>query len=238
MASGVTGVPGANPGGNQNLVPTTGGSPTPAIGGATNPLNPAFPAGGAMPTSTNPTQALMGTNVAGLMGANTKGKWNPRFLKDAGFTSGAADLLTAFLKNGAGFNPEVANALIASMQPQVERGTASILEQFGSMGLRGGTPAAVGLGDFLGQVNLNEGQIFAQLYEQSVQNYMNVLMGAKKPTTNTMAGLGSLMGGAGQLGQGIGSIIGASGGAAAAGGAAAGGGSAAATGLEVAMGFL
>lgn len=123
-----------------------------------------------------------------------------------GMSPQMSQLLYQFLSSGAGFNPQVAQAMIAALQPQIARGEANINEQFASQGLATGSPAAIGLADYMSQVNLNEGQIFAQMYEQSVQNYLSALtLGKTQPLPS---GLGALVGGIGQLGQGIGSIIG------------------------------
>ncbi len=126
---------------------------------------------------------LGGFNLASMFGL---GSGDPNaahnFVKamhKAGFSSGVAGQLWNFLQSGAGFNPQVAQAMIDAMQPQVKRGEADILEQFGSKGLGMSSAAAIGLGDYLSQVNLNEQAIFAQMIEQATQNYMQVLMGGK-----------------------------------------------------------
>lgn len=237
------GIPGANPGGVQNLVPTTGGTSVPAIGGSTNPMVPSFPSGSAMPSpssgmstsggSTDPLiQALLGLSPAGP-GAATGPQGNigglsihdlVGYFHKAGFPSGIGYLLANFLAGGAGFSPEVAKAMLAALQPGIERGQASIVEQFGGMGLRYGSPAAIGLGDFMSQVTLDEGQILSQLYEQAVQNYMQVLLAGKKGQQSS--GIGSIIGGVGSL---ISALSTLGGGAAAGGAAAASGGAAAAS---------
>lgn len=191
---GMTGMPGSNPGGSQISVPAPGNSNTPAIGGSNNPFLPSFPSGTNTPpitssinqaNPTNATSTLGGSNVASLLGFGN-GTSNPlhditKALHKAGFSAGIAGELANFLQSGAGFNPAVAQALIAAMQPQINEQMATLEEQFGGMGLRAGSPMGVALGDFMGQVNLNEGQIFANLYEQSVQNYLNVLLAGKGP---------------------------------------------------------
>ena len=106
-----------------------------------------------------------------------------------------------FLTSGAGFNQSAINNLFAAMQPQIERGTESLMNQFSATGNRFGSGAQIGLGDYLSQVNLNQGQIESQLYEQGINNYLNVLMGtagqqaqtkANSPSTldNILSGLG------------------------------------------------
>lgn len=158
--------------------------------------------------------------------------------KNAGFSKGLAGLLTAFLQNGAGFNPQIAQALINAMQPQVDRGLAQIQEQFGVEGLGMSSPAAIGMGDFLSQVNLNEEQIFAQMQEQATQNYMEVLLAGKQQPKQP-SGIGALLGGAGQLASAIPGLAGMAGiGGGAAASAAAGGGGAGADALMIALGLI
>src|SRR6266705_5912541 len=100
-------------------------------------------------------------------------------LKNA-YGDGMAHLLMDFLKGGAGFNQQAIDNLLASMQPGIERGTESLMEQFSTSGNRFGSGAQIGLADFLSQVNLNEGQLITQMYENSLNDYMNVLMGTSQ----------------------------------------------------------
>lgn len=192
---GMTGTPGANFGGTNVAVPTPASSNTPAIGGGSNPFLPSPVPGQAVPGSTSPIMTATpfggsggGNNLATMNPANLwgfgNGTNNPlhditKALQKAGFSAGIAGELANFLQSGAGFNPAVAQALIAAMQPGVQRKEADINEQFSAMGLRDGSPAAIAMGDFLSQEQLNEGKIWAELYEQSVQNYMNVLLAGK-----------------------------------------------------------
>lgn len=225
MGGFMTGIPGANPSGTQNTIPSVGGVATPAIGGSANPLGAPVPAGTSMPNASNPLSSLMGlspapagsqtgTNAQGgnLAGINMKDMTN--YFHKAGFPSGIGYLLSQFLAGGAGFSPQVAQAMLAALQPGVQRGEANILEQFGSQGMRTGSSAAIGLGDFMSQVTLDEGQILSQMYEQSVQNYMDVLLAGRKQGGSKLAGVGSLIGGIGSLVGGLSKtgIFGSSGG--------------------------
>lgn len=189
---GMTGMPGSNFGGTNvgAPLPAPGGTPSTPMGTTPSPFLPTPPTGQQVPgmtstMNTDPTSLLAGINPSQLWGL---GAGDPnaahnfvKAMRKAGFSSGVAGQLWNFINTGAGFNPAVAQALIAALGPGIERGEANIEEQFSAKGLREGSPAAIALGDFFGQVNLNEGQIFAQLYEQSVQNYMNVLLAGKGP---------------------------------------------------------
>jgi len=210
-------IPGMNPGGSSNLVPTTGTAQTPAIGGQSNPLLPTYPAGSAAPNLQFPANtgggdpnqlltALQGLNPGAPLGG-AGSQWTHTLtgaFHKAGFPSPIAGVLANFLAGGAGFNPDVAKSLLAALQPEIQRGQANIMEQFGSMGLRDSSPAAIGLADYSSRAVLNEGEILSQLYEQSVQNYMNVLLAGRVPE-NKQGGVGSMLGG---LMQGAGSLMG------------------------------
>lgn len=199
---GMTGLPGSNTGGTQTgaPAPSPSGTSTSPIGSNPSPFAPVPPTGQSVPSLTSPIATSNPSNfdVASLLGFG-QGTNNPlhditKALQKAGFSAGIAGELADFLKSGAGFNPAVAQALIAAMQPGIDRGQANILEQFSGMGLREGSPAAIGLGDFMSQVQLNEGQIWAQLYEQSVQNYMSVLESGKgKPPQNMFQNVNEML---------------------------------------------
>jgi hypothetical protein len=216
MATGMTGVPGSNPSGSQTTVgvdPNT----TAAIGGTSNPLQnmtamptgtsgvPSISALGALNPSGTTTQT--GTNA---QGGNIGGLGTSSIVeafRKAGYSSGDAYLIAQFLEGGAGYNPQVAQALIAALGPSIQAGQANIMEQFSAEGLRSSSPAAYGLGSFDAQVTLDEGQILSQLYEQSVQNYMDVLLGGKAGQPNALSGLGAIMGGAGSAIQGVSNLV-------------------------------
>lgn len=201
------GIPGSNPAGVQNTIPAPTGGTSGAIGNATNPLSSAT----AMPTGTSgipttsalaglsPTPSgsptVVGPGQSGSIGGLSTQDLLEAFRK-AGYSSGDATLIAQFLEGGAGYSPQVAQAMIAALGPQIEQGQANILEQFGSQGLRMSSPAAYGMASFNSQVVLDEGQILSQLYEQSVQNYMEVIMAGKRGGTQPTT-FGSLMAGGG-----------------------------------------
>jgi hypothetical protein len=207
------GLPGGNPGGGSNAVPTVGATPAPAIGGQTNPLTPAYPGGTngvplTFPAYGSPQQsqltALEGMSPApsGLAGDQNWMNAVKKAFHSAGFPSAIGDLLSQFLANGAGFNPQAIQSMLAALQPSIAQGQSNIMEQFGAEGLSSSSPAAIGLAGFNAQATLNEGQIISQMYEQSVQDYMTVLMGARKPS-NQQGGVGGLLGGLASISQGL-----------------------------------
>jgi hypothetical protein len=197
-------MPGANPTGVNIAVPSgPGGSSTynhflspspitPQLGSspfsmgtqaAQTPGAGAVPSGSAAGTPYVPSGAtanLISAGIAPSAGAGWTGSLQDlvKGFEASGMTRQMASLLGQFLMGGAGYNPQVANALIAQMQPSIERGQENLLEQFSAGGNRFGSGAQIGLGDYLANTNLDIGSVLSNLYEQSVQNYMNALMNA------------------------------------------------------------
>lgn len=122
------------------------------------------------------------------------------------YGDGMAHMILDFLTGGAGFNQQAISNLLASMQPGIERGEENLMEQFSATGNRFGSPAAIGLGDFESQVNLNEGELITQMYEQAVSNFMDVMMGTAdtgaKRIASSPSGLDSILQGIGLAGSG------------------------------------
>lgn len=197
-------MPGANFGGSNQAVPTAAGSSTPAVGGATNPFIPQSITGSSVPGPTsalNPSATLgfdpntaadvsaqYGVGGPGGNSTNSGTATDPANINQtafinsmhaAGIGPGVAQLLYSFLQSGAGFSQESMQAMIQALQPQVQQGQAQLQEQFSSLGMGESSPAAYAQASFDSQVQGQYGQIFSQMYEQSVQNYMNVLLGGK-----------------------------------------------------------
>lgn len=109
------------------------------------------------------------------------------------YGNGVAAAIMSFLQGGAGFNQNAINNLFAALQPGIERGTESLMEQFSTSGNRFGSGAQIGLADYLSQVQLNEGQLETQMYEKSVTDSLNTLMGISKGTETTLANSPGIM---------------------------------------------
>lgn len=185
-----------NIGGGGGTDPTTSNTDSRGGGGGGGG---SFPANGPAPTTGT---SAGGGNLANILGFNPSDQGAfISAMQQAGFGSGVAQLLWNFLSSGAGANAQEFQAMVAALQPQVNRGIANIQEQFGAEGLGSSSPAAIGQADFLSQVNLNEGQIWAQMQQQATQDYLQVLMGGK--STPLPSGLGALIGGAGSLAGGL-----------------------------------
>src|SRR5215831_6784075 len=79
------------------------------------------------------------------------------------------------LLSGQLFNPQVAAAYLNAQQPGIARGEASILGAFGDAGARFSSASALGLGDYESQVQLNQQQMLAQLYEHAQDQELSIL---------------------------------------------------------------
>jgi hypothetical protein len=129
------------------------------------------------------------------------------------YGAGLGTMLYNFLAGGAGFNQTAINNLIASLQPGFELDQQNLLSSFSAGGNRFSSGAQLGLSNLQGAEQLDVGNLETQMYEQSVQDFINVMLGA-------MSGSNARKLEAGQATSGlIGSLISAGGavGAAAAG---------------------
>jgi hypothetical protein len=123
---------------------------------------------------------------------------------------GVGDALQQFLNSGAGFNQNVVNAERNAAMPLEARGVENIMNAMGGHGLSGSSSAAIGVGDFESQFNAQLENMFAQQYEQSVQRYLDVLLGTKQDAkeNNAQGGgflsmFGSMFGDVGQIVSGL-----------------------------------
>lgn len=116
----------------------------------------------------NPSQTLFtnGMDTQGIIGdlMKTYGK-------------GYGSLLSGALFGGGGFNPAVAQAQMAAMMPGFIRSQNDLLSAFGAEGNRFSSGAALGLGDLAANFDLGQSQIFANEYEQGVNNILSLMTG-------------------------------------------------------------
>lgn len=145
-----------NFGGGVNQNPT--GSTTPVFGkDSTYTANGYFPStGGSTGLPGNPFPTLPNNAFNQLYG-------------------GLGPYLAQFINSGAGYNSNVLNSLINQIQPQVNRGLATLEATAGATGNRYGSAYQIGAADYLSQVNQNELGMASGLYENSVQNILNLL---------------------------------------------------------------
>lgn len=147
------------------------------VGPYSNPSTAPLPVGN-VNTGNNPQNAPVNAVAAGLGDPTTnKGQhdlWGN--LKNT-YGEGMATPLENFLNTGAGFNQQAINQLLAALQPGFNQAQNNLLQQFGSTGNRFSSGAQIGEADLMGQEQLDIGQIESQMYEQSVNDYLSVLMG-------------------------------------------------------------
>ena len=185
--------------GTSSSAQSSGNPLTAGFGGVAVPGS--FGANGPGPVSLTGAPAMPATNVGQAAGSAIGGMstMSPKDVSrmfdslKKSYGDGPAHAILNFLTSGAGFNQNAINNLFASMQPQIERGTETLMNQFSQTGNRFGSGAQIGLGDYLSQVNLNEGQLETQMYEQSINDYMNVLMGTSQQAAQTKANSPSMM---------------------------------------------
>ena len=125
--------------------------------------------------------------------------------------NGLGSTISSWLQNGAGFNPAIAQALIAQMNPQIAQGRANIMSEFGAAGAGDSSAAALGLSNYDAQSALNQNSILAQLFSQASQTENSDLMGLSQlgeqaaSSGGFWGNLGSILGGVGSLAMGLGS---------------------------------
>ena len=184
--------PGNNPTGMQYPVP--GSTTSAGVSIASNPYLPtaitattgttAVPgAPGAFPANTSPYSSTR--NIPSPMGNLDLNAIPDDRLQNIFGPMGP--LLKQLLGTQGGYNQQAVNALLAQMQPGIQRGEENLMEQFGAQGGRFSSSAQIGLGDYLSQVQLNEGDIMAQMYQQSYQNMMNEIIGLTGPAEQYQA---------------------------------------------------
>jgi len=90
------------------------------------------------------------------------------------YGKGTGQLLGNVIGGGL-YNPQVAAAYLNAQQPGIARGEAGILGAFGNAGARYSSAAALGLGDYESQVQLNQQQMLAQMYQNAQQMQLSEL---------------------------------------------------------------
>lgn len=126
------------------------------------------------------------------------------------YGDGTAHAIMDFLSTGAGFNQDAINNIFAALQPGYNRAQENLMTQFSTSGNRFGSGAQIGLADLMSQQQSAEGQIETQLYEQSINNYMDVLLSTGKDNAGRIASspstLDSILGGIGLGGSAAGGL--------------------------------
>lgn len=168
--------------GNTNPTGTNAGV---GYGGSSFPNYPIFgsPNNGVVSPSANSpvfgTSSMAGLST-GLATSLTGQPGNPgdHLYKELTSTYGKGMGATLFEQLTSGlFNPQVASAFLNAMQPGIAQGQTSVLDSFGAEGSRFGSAAALGVGNYQSQVNLNENQTLAGLYQNAQTEQLNLETG-------------------------------------------------------------
>lgn len=189
--------------------PTSNNAPLPIPGGYGNPTGANFGGFGSTAGQPFPTMPAYGgpaynapTFNAGNMGSLNSGlgfQWGKGHGSDiynrlgTAYGKGPGELLANILSGGL-YNPQVAAAFLNAQQPGIARGQANIEGAFGDAGARFSSAAAIGLGDYNSQVQLNQQQMLAQLYENAQQQELSLLQNVLPTLHQERADEGSWIG--------------------------------------------
>jgi hypothetical protein len=134
---------------------------------------------------------LAGLNAGIVPGYSGAGKDLYNMLGKA-YGKGTGAILGDLL-SGQLFNPQVVAAFLNAQQPGIARGEAAITGAFGDAGARFSSAAALGLGDYESQVQLNQQQTLAQMYENAQQQELSLLTGLLPTIHQERADQGGLL---------------------------------------------
>lgn len=97
------------------------------------------------------------------------------------FGGGLGATVLQALQTG-GFDPKVAQAFIQAMMPAESRGMESIANEFGNVGLRNSSAAAIGMGDFQTQFAQQIMATLAGMKENATNRQYSILQNTIAPT--------------------------------------------------------
>lgn len=167
-------------------------APPPIPGGFGNPTG--MNTGNFNTTPSANTGPFGATDFSNLSTGFNFGPYDTKFSNLVGkiYGQGAGSILNNIFTQGL-FNPQVASNLLNALQPGVSRGEADILNAFGAGGNRFSSSAALGLGDFESQVNLNQGQILSNLFQSDQAQQLSLLAGILPDLQKERANSGGLL---------------------------------------------
>jgi len=195
------------PSGSGLPFPTSNNAPQPIPGGWGNPTG--ANTGGnssSMPFPTMPSYGAPSYNVgsygtgAGLAGLSSGFSTNDpgrtqnlyNYLGKA-YGKGPGQLLGNMITQGL-FDPKIAAAFLNAQAPGIARGEAGIQSSFADAGARFSSAAALGLGDFHSQVQLNQQQTLASLFENAQKEQLDLLSGVLPSIHQERADEGGFLG--------------------------------------------
>lgn len=182
------------PSGGFNTPYSTSGVPGSTMSSPFGDFSSLFTANGTQ--SLNPSSLFGGSSSLGVPGSGGGFPGLPQVNGhdlDKIYGKGVGQAIAQFLNSGAGFNQNVVRAEQNAAMPIEARGRENIMNAMGGHGLGTSSSAAIGLGDFETQFSSQLENLFAQQYEQSVSNYLNVLMGVKGDARANKAESGNWM---------------------------------------------
>jgi hypothetical protein len=200
--------------------PTSNNAPLPVPGGYGNPTGANFGAFGSSTGQPFPTMPAYGwsggggggpsfnvgsfgtgTGLAGLNAGIVPGYSGPgkdlyNMLGKA-YGKGTGAILGDLLSGGL-FNPQVVAAFLNAQQPGIARGEAGIEGAFADAGARFSSAAGIGMGDYESQVQLNQQQVLAQMFQnaqlEEVGLLQNLLPTIQKERANSSGWANKLAG--------------------------------------------
>jgi len=182
------------PSGGFNTPYTSSGVPGSTMSSPFGDFSSLFTANGTQ--NLNPSSLFGGSSSLGVPGSGGGFPGLPQVNGhdlDKIYGKGVGQAIAQFLNSGAGFNQNVVRAEQNAAMPIEARGRENIMNAMGGHGLGTSSSAAIGLGDFETQFSSQLENLFAQQYEQSVSNYLNVLMGVKGDARANKAESGNWM---------------------------------------------
>jgi hypothetical protein len=170
--------------------PTSNNAPLPIPGGYGNPTGANThgfgPGGGgafpSIPLFGSPSYNVgafgTGQGIAGLssgFSTNDPGRTQDLYnYLGSAYGKGPGQLIGNMITQGL-FNPQIAAAFLNAQAPGISRGEAGIQSSFADAGARFSSAAALGLGDFESQVQLNQQQTLASLFENAQSQQLGLL---------------------------------------------------------------
>jgi len=159
-----------------------------------------------------------GSSSSGVQGLNSGfgssvGSGISGVYADLGGAYGATGNMIGDILSKGLFNPQVAAAYMNAMQPAYNQGIASQEQAFGTEGARFGSSAALGIGNFASQFDLNEQQTMANMYMQAQQEQLSLLenilptIHSERVNNESSAWISDLLGGLEIAGGAIGAVF-------------------------------
>lgn len=184
-----------------NAPPPTFGSMTNPTGGNTNMFGgggsfPSYPIfGSATSSPASSVGPYSGSNLNSLFNNPLSDYYsNTSFWNQVGKAYGPGTGQALETEFGQLFNGNTVAAYLNAMQPGISQGQSNILSSFGAEGSRFGSAAAYGLGQYNSGVQLNEGQLISQMYQNAINQEINITESMMPTLHSERANQGGILG--------------------------------------------